>query len=268
MAKITVVIVSWNVAGSLQACLASVAATRYPDTEIIVVDNASTDNSAKVARSAPGVTYIQNTSNLGFPKAVNIGLRQSRGDYILILNPDTRLPRNFFTSALDFFARHPDAWLMGPRLANPDGTPQGSVFPEPSILAAFREFWLGHQGLTQKFIPATHNLQPTIVNAVSGSCLFFPRSTLDRVGLFTEQVFMYYEDLDFCRRIRSRGGKIYFLPGLTVMHEHGRSARQSDSARTWRGHLWASSLWYNGPFKHYLMWLITRSGQKFRSVFH
>jgi len=268
---ISVVVVSWNVAESLRRCLESVFAARYPRLEVFVIDNASTDDSAKVAKSFSGITFIQNTKNLGFPKAVNIGLRQSRGDYLVVLNPDTRLPKSFFHRSWEFFQTHPDAWIMGPRLTDPDGTPQGSVFPESSILATVREFWLGQQGLTAKYTPQSSKLVP--VFAVSGSCMVFPRSTLDKIGLFTEEVFMYYEDIDYCRRIHRSGGQVYFNSEIAVVHEHGHSARQSARANPgilpfWQGHLWTSSLWYNGPLKHYLMWFISHSGQKLRSLFH
>ena len=261
---VSVIVVSWNVAESLRRCLESVFASKYPHLEVLVIDNASSDASASVAKSYP-VQFIQNTKNLGFPKAVNIGLRQSRGDYLLVLNPDTRLPTGFFTQAIQFFTAFADAGLMGPKLVDPDGTPQGSVFPEPSIIASFKEFWLGVKGLTAKYVPATN--QPVVVPAVSGSCLFFPRSTLAKVGLFTEEVFMYFEDLDYCRRLRHLGLSVYFQPQIIVVHKHGTSARQSPSASDWRGHLWSSSLWYNGHLKHYFLWFISYSGQKLRSVF-
>lgn len=270
MEKISVVIVSWNVASSLKSCLKSIYANPISDIQVIVVDNASTDSSLMVARSFPPAKVISNTQNLGFPKAVNIALRQSWGEYLVILNPDATLPKDFFSKALTFFNRHPDAWIMGPRLTNPDGSVQGSVFSEPSVIATFKEFWLGHHGLTSKFVPSTPHSQPVLVNAISGSCLVFPRRTLERAGYFTEKVFMYFEDMDYCRRIRNLGGKVYFNPQITVSHEHGRSAKQSPQTNPemlpfWQGHHWRSSLWYNGPLKHYLMAAISWSGQKLHS---
>jgi len=123
--KINVVIVSWNVAQSLKRCLESVFTAKYPDLEVFVIDNASTDDSVKIAKSFPGVKVVANFNNIGFPKAINIGLRQSRGDYILLLNPDTRIPKDFFVKALDFARSHPDMGVMGPKFTDPDGTPQG-----------------------------------------------------------------------------------------------------------------------------------------------
>lgn len=239
MDKISVIIVNWNVAASLTKCLASL---HYPHLEIIVIDNAS-----QVSPVLPSsVHLILNDHNVGFPKALNQGLRQATGNYLLVLNPDTRLPKDFFTKALAFFAAHPDAGVMGPKFIDPDGSPQGSVFSEPSIFSP-----------TIKYTPPDSS--PVSVNCVSGACMFFPRATLQRVGYFTEQVFMYFEDFDYCRRIRQAGLKIYFNPEITIVHEHGQSSAQTPSAPNY---LAQSSLWYNGPIKYYLQTLVLKTRSK------
>lgn len=265
MEKISVIIVSWNVSQSLKRCLESVFATKYPDLEVFVIDNASTDDSVKIAKTFTGVKVVANFNNIGFPKAINIGLRQSRGDYILLLNPDTRIPKDFFTKALDFAKSHQDMGVMGPKFTDPDGTHQGSVFPEPSIINTFREFWLGQKGLNNKYVPSNNG--PITVNYLSGACMFFPRQLITKIGLFTEEVFMYFEDMDYCRRIRTAGLKVYFNPEISIIHQHGQSAKQSPRANPevlpfWKGYHWDSSLWYNGPIKHYLMTIISWLGQK------
>ncbi|MBI2008643.1 glycosyltransferase family 2 protein [Candidatus Amesbacteria bacterium] len=254
--NISVIIVSWNVARSLKRCLESVFATLYPDLEVFVIDNASTDDSVKVAKSFSKVNVRANFNNIGFPQAVNIGLRQSRGDYILLLNPDTRLPKDFFVKALEFAQSHSNMGVMGPKFTNPDGTPQGSVFPEPSILNTINQ-----KGQSLKECPETD--KPITVNAISGACMWLSKSTVVKIGEFTKKVFMYYEDLDYCRRIRTAGLKVYFNPDITIVHEHGRSSTQSPDAQKY---LWQSSIWYNGPLKHYLIWLISWSGQKFQKL--
>jgi len=252
MEKISIITVNWNVINSLERCIKSITATKYANLELIIVDNNS--------EIKPKFVSIQNSSNIGLPRAWNQGLKQATGDYILILNPDTRLPKDFFTKALDFARRTPDLGVLGPKFTDPDGSPQGSVFPEPSIIAAIREFWLGQKGLTQKYIPKTENRKPITVNAISGACMFLPKSAVAKIGKFTEEVFMYYEDLDYCRRLRHAGLKIIFHPGITIIHEHGQSSAKSGAAAL--KYLRAASLWYNGPLKHYLLWLIVWSSQK------
>lgn len=285
--KISIVIVNWNVAPSLVACLESVSNTDYPNLEVVVIDNASTDGSIKLINSFKSleISLIKNSVNVGFPKAINQGLRKSTGDYILLLNPDARIPKNFFIEAIGFFDTHPSAALMGPKLLNSDGSPQGSVFREPSISSTIQEFWLGKKGSTAKYIP--DEIRPVIVDAVSGACMFFPKRTLNYIGFLTEAVFMYFEDLDYCRRIRKSGLRVYFNPQISVIHEHGASStltsqtkyrnfvesliypfrklfhlpNQNPSSQKYQTE---AGIWYNGWAKHTLMAAIIWSGQKLR----
>ena len=285
--KISVIIVSWNSGDIIAGCLKSIRATKYPNLEIITIDNASQDETLLVLKKFKSIRLIRNSSNVGFPKAVNQGLQIATGNYILLLNSDASLPADFFQKGLSFFVEHPDAAVMGPKLVDPDGTPQGSVFSEPSIQATFREFWLGQKGLTGKYAPTTYNLQPTPVNAVSGACMFFPRRTLEKIGLFTERVFMYYEDLDYCRRIRRSGWNIYFNPQITVTHIHGHASAQTDPGKyrnfaesliypfrrffhypnritSFQRYQTEAGIWYNGWLKHTLIAGIIWTGQKLR----
>ncbi|MEK7090936.1 MAG: glycosyltransferase family 2 protein [Patescibacteria group bacterium] len=255
MEKVSVITVNWNVADSLERCVKSIRATKYPNLELIIIDNNS--------EIKPKFVSIQNSANIGLPRAWNQGLQQATGDYILILNPDTRLPADFFTKALNFACRTPGLGVIGPKFTDPDGTPQGSVFLEPSVIASIREYWLGQKGLTQKYVPTNH--EPITVNSISGACMFFPKSTIAKIGKFTEKVFMYYEDLDYCRRIRQAGLKIVFHPGITIVHEHGASSAKSAGAA--QKYHRDASLWYNGPIKHYLLWFILWSSQKISKIF-
>ncbi len=254
MEKISVIIVNWNVADSLDRCIKSIMDTKYANLELIIIDNNSDVK--------PKFVSIQNVTNIGLPKAWNQGLKQATGDYILILNPDTRLPKDFFVKAITYLKSHPEAGVLGPKFINSDGTPQGSVFLEPSIWRAIGQYWLGLGSLTEKYIPT--NNEPITVNSISGACMFLPKSTIVRVGKFTEKVFMYYEDLDYCRRIRQAGLKIVFHPEITIIHEHGASSVKSAGAAQ-KYHKQAS-LWYNGPLKHYLLWFILWTNQKFQKL--
>lgn len=254
MEKISVITINWNVADSLDRCIKSIMDTKYANLELIIIDNNS--------EVKPKFVSIQNSANIGLPMAWNQGLKRATGDYILILNPDARLPKDFFVIAIAYLKSHSEAGVLGPKFIDPDGTPQGSVFPEPSILRAIGQYWLGLGPLTEKFTPSNH--EPITVNCVSGACMFLPKSTIVRVGKFTEKVFMYYEDLDYCRRLRRAGLKIIFHPGITIIHEHGRSAAKSGGAA--RKYHSQASLWYNGPLKHYLLWFILWTGQKFQKL--
>lgn len=253
MDKISIIIVSWNVADPLRKCLQSIFANDYKDLEVIVVDNASSDNSIQVVKSFSKVKLIYNHKNLGFPKSVNQGLKIATGNYFLLLNPDTQLPKDFFTKCLKFTKEYPDFGIMGPKFINPDGTVQGSVFPEPSIINT----------LKNNFKYAPESLYPIEVNCISGGCMFIPKSTIDRIGYFTERVFMYYEDLDYCRRIRRAGLKVIYNPQIKIIHLHGESSKKSPQAQKY---LRQSSIWYNGWLKYTLMTFILWSSQKIHKL--
>lgn len=215
----SVIIVNWNVADSLKACLDSILATKFTDLEIIVVDNASSDQSISQLKSHfPKITLIANATNRGFPAAVNQGLQITKGDYLVILNPDTQVPKDFFAKCLDFFSLYPTAALMGPKFLD-----EGSVYNEPNIQNTIKTYWL--RQLLPKYTPDTPT--PINVNAISGACMVMPRKTLSQVGPFTEEVFMYFEDLDYCRRLRKLKLPIFFNPHLQILHSHGQSARQT-----------------------------------------
>jgi GT2 family glycosyltransferase len=259
MEKISVIIVNWNVGESFVRCIKSVLDTKYPNLELILIDN----NSIKTPKipKDPKVTYLQNKSNIGFPAAVNQGLKLFSGDYVLLLNPDTRIPNDFFDKAIESIELNKKTGIMGPKFVDPDGTPQGSVFPEPSVINTIREYWLGHKGLTEKYTPS--NYEPIIVNAVSGACMFMPKAVVKKLGLFTDKIFMYYEDLDYCRRIRRAGLKVIFNPYLEIVHEHGQSSKQNILANKY---LMDASRWYNGTLKHYILWFIIWTSQKLQKL--
>lgn len=215
----SVIIVNWNVAASLKDCLTSIFATKFTDLEVIVVDNASPDHSvSQVKLHFPQVLLIQNSINSGFPKAVNQGLKESRGDYLVILNPDTLIPKDFFSQSLDFFSKYPTAALMGPKFLD-----QGSVFPEPNLANTIKIYW--QKSLHSKYTPESS--VPVLVNALSAACWIMSRSTYSTIGPLTEEVFMYFEDLDYCRRLRNRNLQIFFNPNLVITHSHGQSSKQT-----------------------------------------
>jgi GT2 family glycosyltransferase len=258
MAKISVLIVNWNVSELFEKCVKSVLDTKYSDLELILIDNDS-HKKPKIPQD-PRVIYIQNKSNLGFPAAVNQGLKLFTGDYVLILNPDTQLSKNFFTKAISFLNTDSEIGVMGPRFVDPDSTPQGSVFLEPSVLNTLKEYWFGQKGLTEKYVPTV----TCEVNAVSGACMFMSSLIVKKVGLFTDKVFMYYEDLDYCRRIRNLGYKVVFNSEIEIVHAHGQSSKQNILSNKY---LSDASVWYNGKLKHSLLWFIIWTSQKIRKIY-
>lgn len=262
MQKISVIIVNWNVSDLVLRCIESMNNAKYSNLEIIIIDNASKDDDLINLMKVKNINLVLKNENLGFRKAVNIGFKIATGELIILLNPDTLVPQNFFSECLKFFKEFPDAGIMGPKFVNEDLSIQGSVFPDPSVINTIKQFWLNKGPLTEKYSPNTND--PVTVPNVSGGCMVMTRSVVEKLGLFPENAFMYYEDLDYCKRARNNGFKVYFNPRITIIHAHGRSASKSNKANKY---LIEASKKYNGLFKYYAMWFVSWSGQKLRHVF-
>jgi GT2 family glycosyltransferase len=232
---LSIVIVNWNGRDLLEDCLSSIYARTYRHTiEIIIVDNASTDGSVEMLRGKyPDIRLIVNAENLGFNKANNIGIRQSTGSYILLLNNDTIIEDDAFDRMLDFMEAHPDAGAMGPRVLNADKTFQlqcrrGHLYPGPMVcymLGLHKIFpknrLFGHY--VQSYIDPDHTHE---VDVISGCCFLFRREILDEVGLMDEQFFFYGDDCDYSLRIWQAGWKIYYVHDISIIHLKGSSVNR------------------------------------------
>ena len=233
--KLSVVIVSYNVSHYLLQCLDSLQrALRGIDGEVIVVDNHSRDNSVTLVHQAhPEVKVIENLHNLGFSKANNIALRQAKGEYALLLNPDTIVADNTIRDCIAFLDLHPDAGAAGVMMLNADGT----VAPEsrrgvPTPLTSFYKL----SGLCRMF-PRSPRFgryylghlpwhTPQQIDIVSGAFCMLRRSVLDKVGLLDEDYFMYGEDIDLSYRILRHGATNWYLP-YPILHYKGESTQKS-----------------------------------------
>jgi GT2 family glycosyltransferase len=229
MTDLSIVIVSYNSRDDLVRCLASLhdgpPAVAH---EIIVVDNASADGSAAAARRWSDVQVIDAGANRGFAAATNLGIRVSRGEYLLLLNSDTIVPAGAVDRLLGELRRHQQAAVAGARLVDGDGRPELSFGSMIAPLAEFRQKRLvrglarGDPAISRQVQALTsHEQWP---DWVSGACLLVRRADAEAVGLLDERFFMYTEDVDFCASIRARGRKILFTPVASVVHLRGRSA--------------------------------------------
>ena len=230
---LSVVIVNWNTGDLLRGCVESVLcdlkALGMSDAEIIVVDNASTDDSvARVARAHPTVLMVRNAENQGFARATNQGIERSTGNLTLLLNPDTEIRPGALAGLMAFLETHPDVGAVGPRLLNGDGTLQISAYPEPTLL---REAWrLFHLDALHPIgdypMPRWELDRAREVDVLTGACILLRRDVLDQCGLLDEAFFIFSEDQDLCRRVRSGGWKLTWLPTAQVVHFGGQSSRQ------------------------------------------
>lgn len=260
----SIIIVNFNTDDLLRACLKSIVDTTNqltdPRCEIILIDNASTDNSLEKAKRALSrffsnskILVFQNKTNKGFARAVNQGIRLSKGQYKLLLNPDTVVLKGAIKNLLEFAKKTPRAGVVGARLLNSDGSLQKSVMPFPTVWRAIKEFWFG-QPVYSIYAPDTDN--PIIVEAVVGAAFLITPQALQLVGLMDERYFIYFEDLDYCRRVKKAGLKVFYLPSARIIHYKGISGRHlAAPAAQWK-RLVPSSKIYHGLLTYYLIFLI------------
>jgi GT2 family glycosyltransferase len=243
---LSVVIVTWNSEEFIRNCLDSIFLSQVNFTsEVIVVDNNSSDETAKIVEQLyPQVNLIQNKENLGYAKGNNQGIEESRGEYILLLNPDTQVLEDSLSLMYRFMEENPDAGALGPKLLNPDKTVQASCREFPTFSTLIWEF----SGLSRLF-PRSRIFggwrmgyfdfdRQREVNQPMASCLMLRRTALEDVGIFDESLAMFFNDVDLCYRIRKGGWKIFFYPETKVIHHKGGSTRKAKARMIWLSH-WA-----------------------------
>lgn len=231
---LSIIIVAWNSRKDLPECLESIRQNPFGgDCEVLVVDNGSSDDTAEVVRRGfPEVRLIANEKNSGFAAANNQGITEAQGDYLLLLNPDTVVHAGALDGMVGFLAAHEDVGVVGPLLLNTDGTIQPSTRRFPDFRSAlyhstiFRSLGLfrGHyrQYMMRHFKPD----QPTDVDQVMGAAFMTRRSVVDRIGVLDERFFMYYEEVDFCYRVKQAGWRVVILPDMRITHHGGASSAQ------------------------------------------
>jgi len=245
MTELTICILTLNSRDFLRECLNSIR--EYPPKgryEILVADNGSDDGTpAMLQEEFPEVKVILNEKNLGFTKPSNQMLQLAKGEFLLLLNPDTQLTEDCFNPQLDFLKAHPDVGVSIPKVLNADGSFQkqsrrgeatpmevigyffrlGKLFPKSKTLNGYLLSWLPENEIAE-------------VKAVSGSCMFIRRQAWEDVGDFDEQFFAYQEDSDYCKRAREKGWKVMYVPISQITHyggEGGSKAQPINSIVQW-----------------------------------
>ncbi|MBE7421024.1 MAG: hypothetical protein EFKGCFLK_02708 [Rhodocyclaceae bacterium] len=251
---LSVIVVNWKVREMLRGCLASLAtgtALGADRMQVVVVDNASNDGSVEMVRTEfPGVTLIENDFNGGFGAANNQALPLCKGEYVLLLNPDTVVLSGAIDRMLEIASANRSIAALGCRLQNGDGTLQkwtGGDFPNVGNL-------LCHYFFLDRLLPAAWRPAPLYLDRdvrqdlsvgwVSGACMLLRRSALGE-HIFDPAFFMYGEDMELCHRLRCQGHEVVYTPAATVIHYQGASMRQQE------GDILLSSL--KGPRQFYLM---------------
>lgn len=237
--ELSIIIVNFNTDKLVRDCIASIKKnTKKVKYEIIVIDNS--------------------INNRGFSKANNIGIKKAKGKYILLLNSDTMVKPYSIDKLYEFAKQKEDAGVIVPRLLNPDGSIQPSCFNLPTMSKAIRQYFLGQTGILDKYYPEGESARQ-VQAAVMAAFLITPNA-LKKVGLLSEKYFMYFEDLDYCRKVNEVGLKIYYLPQAEIVHIHGASGGKNK-------YLVESAKIYHGFVGYYIYTFVLWLGQKWEKIF-
>jgi N-acetylglucosaminyl-diphospho-decaprenol L-rhamnosyltransferase len=236
--EVDVVIVAYHSRELVLACVDSLAASGDAVTlNVIVVDNGSDDGIVDaIGARSDDVRALQMGGNAGFSRANNHGIASGRADYVLILNPDTVVTGGAVEILTRFMADHPGAGVVAPRLINPDGADQQTarMFPTPAAAILGRRSPLtrmfpNNRWSARYLVGRDHpGDTPFEIDWVSGAAMMVPRRIIDEVGGFDEGFFLFWEDADWCRRIKASGYSVWCVPAARITHDEGGT----------RGHAW------------------------------
>lgn len=231
--RMSILIVNWNTRDILAECLQSIlddiGLPESTQMEVYVVDNASADGSVAMLRNRfPWVKLIENRDNVGFARANNQAMRVCQGEYVLLLNSDTKVLPGALQALVSFMDQTPNAGAAGSLLLNPDGTLQHSCYRVPTL---FGEFWrLLH--LDKLYRLALYDMtswpqdRPRQVEVIQGASLVVRRKVIESVGMLDEDYFIYTEEVDWCDRILRAKWKNYWVPQSKVIHYGAQSTKQ------------------------------------------
>lgn len=230
---VSISVVTYNTAARLLQCLESIQATagdlRY---EVFVVDNASSDDTdIQIYRSFPNVRLILNERNVGFARANNQAILLSRGRYVFVTNPDIVVRPDALQRMIEYLDTHSDVGVAACRLEYPDGSLQLSCRSFPTVASfllrglPLPERWKSESRVMRRYLMSDwdHRTRRE-VDWCLGSCLLVRRETIEAVGGMDSRFFLYYEDIDWCYRIRRAGWKIAYLPEVSMIHFYRRAS--------------------------------------------
>ncbi len=241
---ISTIIVNYNAGALLRNCVDSLLNCPL-EIKLIVVDNASADDSLEALQDLPNIKIIKNSSNLGFAAACNIGMHEVTSPFVLFLNPDCFFEPGTLCKLLGAMELDERVGMVGGLLINADGTEQqGARRAVPTPWRSFvRAFGLARFATICPRLFYDFNLHkeplpdhPIEVEAISGACMLVRREVVQKVGEWDEGYFLHCEDLDWCMRFRQAGWKILFVPAAEIIHIAGVCGRNRPVFVEWNKH--------------------------------
>lgn len=230
--RVSIIIVSWNGKKYVRECLDTMLSIcRETNLEVILVDNASTDGTPEMVEvEFPAVKLIRAGGNLGFSKANNIGIRESTGEYVCLVNSDVRFTENCFEPLSRFLKKHSDVGIVGPKMMTSEGAASRSTMRFPTVSNIFgralsldRVFKKSKMFRSYMMTDFDHG-STRDVEILNGWFWMVPRTALDKVGLLDERFFIYAEDMDWCYRFHKAGKRVVFFAETEAVHYGGSSS--------------------------------------------
>lgn len=260
--ELSVIVVNWNVRERLRRCLAAAFAQTGVSFEVFVVDNASADGSvAMVLKEFPEAQVIANNRNMGFAAANNAALAQTKGDFVLLLNPDAEPEAGAFAAMVAYMRSHGAVGVMGPHIVGDDGKTQDSVrrFPtvwsQALIMLKLHHMFRGATILKRYFADGFDYGKESAVDQVIGAAFLVRRSVFETIGPLDARFFIWFEEVDFCKRAIQAGFEVKYAPVATVRHAGGESFAKAFS--TVKQRYFNDSLrWYMRKHHGVLAWAV------------
>ncbi len=231
-----IIIVNWNAGINLLKAVNAVLGSSFQDYTIYLIDNASTDDSIGLIPKNDKINIIKNTYNKGFSAACNQGIQVGSGEYILFLNPDTIINKETLYMSISYLSSHLDVTILGCKQLNVSGKINKSCTRFPTFMTAFTDVIGLSKVFPNYFQPSTmmkdwDHRESRYVDQVMGSYFLLRRSTIQKVGMFDERFFVYYEDLDLSKRVIDAGGKVFYNAEIVIYHEGFGTTNQIKGTR-------------------------------------
>lgn len=217
---VSIITINYNQAVVTCEFLESIQKITYPNYEVVVVDNASpTDNPSSIKENYPFVRFIKSDVNLGFAGGNNLGVRESKGDYLLFINNDTEVEPDFLQAMITKFQEDKSIGMMSPKIRfhhTPDMIQYAGYNPMSTY--TMRQFAIGYKQIDKGQFD-----EPCFTDSVHGAAMMVPRKVIEEVGMMSEVFFLCYEELDWCVRIKKAGYKVFYQPKSLVFHKESIS---------------------------------------------
>lgn len=265
--KLSIVIVNYNTKNLTEKLLESIYQNNlgkdFKSTEVVLLDNGTLDSCEDLVSKFKEVKYLKNLENTGFSKGYNKAIKYSTGKYVLMLNSDIEVLGSSLEEILKV-AEEKEKAVLGGKLYFPDKSDQDSCFFLPTITGAFKEYFLNKKGTYFMFSPKSE--KPTKVEGVIMACFMIPRKFINEIGYLDEGTFIFFEDIEYCRRLKQNNIPIYFCPKAEFIHHHGASHKKLKEGEAYKM-LVKGSKHYHGTFYYSILYLVILFGQKFRKLF-